>query len=365
MRSSSKLCVVLALACGAFAVGCGTDPESTSVVCTDFRVGADLSGSSFGVTGELERPYSAFAQAAGDLAAVANAMLRDVGASCKGMATELGAPLDDPRTVGKSEPDAVRAWCAIASERFEAIRPKLVQAGFKVHVTPAKCTIDSSFQTACEAKCRDDAACKEVSPLDRCPEDARAGICHGTCVGTCTGTETEAEPVEGECLGMCFGTCSEPMVAETCTATLDAPKCTGDVDCMNSCTASSVARATCGSGALAVAVDDSAKKDPNTLRIIGAVERHLPAIFLAARGRADLLADGTSDLLDSAGHLLGRSQEIGPMGAACGMLIGQTSSEARKNLNAALAGSNALAKAVTGEAGKDPAPSSDTEEEED
>jgi hypothetical protein len=355
--------VVLGSGVVMLAVGCGTTPESTSVVCTDFRVGADLSGSTFGVTGSLERPYAAFAQAAGDLAAVANAMLRDVGASCKGMALELGAAPDDPKTVDKAEPEAVRAWCAIAAERFDAVRPKLAAAGFSVKVSPAKCTIDSTFQEACEEKCRTDAKCTESSALDRCPADARAGICNGTCVGTCTGTETEAEPVEGPCVGMCFGTCSEPMVAETCTATIEPPKCAGDVDCQNSCTASAAARAACGSGSLRVTVGEAAERDPATLRIVGAVERHMPAIFLAARGRADLLADGTSDLLDSAGHILGRSTEIGPMGAACGMLIGQTSSEARKNLNAALAGSNALAKAVTGEAGKAPPPSEPGDDE--
>lgn len=363
MRCELWLRAVSGTALALVAVGCGTSPESTSVVCTDFRVGADLSGSTFGVTGTLERPYSAFAQAAGDLAAVANAMLRDVGASCKGMAMELGAAADDPRTVDKSEPEAVRAWCAIAAERFEAVRPKLNAAGFAVKVSPAKCTIDPTFQESCEAKCRTDVQCTERSLLDRCPADARAGICNGTCVGTCTGTETEAEPVDGACVGMCFGTCSEPMVAETCTATLEPPKCAGDVDCQNSCTASTAARAACGSGSLRVTVNDAAERDPSMLRIVGAVERHLPAIFLASRGRADLLADGTSDLLDSAGHILGRSSEIGPMGAACGMLIGQTSSEARKNLNAALAGSNALAKAVTGEPTKAPPPAEPSEDD--
>ena len=43
---ASLICLV-----GLLGVGCGTDPQPTSVVCTDFRAGADLSNSTFGVTG--------------------------------------------------------------------------------------------------------------------------------------------------------------------------------------------------------------------------------------------------------------------------------------------------------------------------
>lgn len=344
--------------------GCGTDPATTSVVCTDFRVGADLSGSTFGVKGTLEKPYSAFAQAAGDLASVANTMLRDVGASCRGMASELGAPGDDPRVVNKEEPDAVRGWCAIASERFATMRPMLAAAGFELKVAAAKCTIDPVFQTSCEARCRDDVRCEEKPTIERCPADARAGICDGKCTGTCTGTDTEGAPVDdADCVGMCFGRCSAPMLAETCTATLEPPTCKGDHDCVNACLASTVARAACGGGSLEVVLNDEAKKDPKIQRIVGAVQRHLPPIFLAARGRADLLAEGTSDLLDSAGRILGRAEEIGPMGAACGMLIGETSSEARNNLRAAITGADALSAAVTGEPPRPAAPAAPSEEE--
>jgi hypothetical protein len=312
---------------------------------------------------------------------------------------ELGADRDDARTRGLLETESVRAWCKIAAERFASVRPLLEKSHFALQVVTPKCTTDTSFQLACEAKCREESACKESSPEERCPVEGREGICPGMCTGTCTGSEGAAAACVGSCSGTCFGTCgapgegddgdgardcsegcacselcagtctaactpeggghcdavcagtcTEPMRALNCTLPLAAPTCTGDVDCQKSCGASGAARAVCPDGSLAVAVDAGARRDESLARIVGALERHLPAVFLAARGRAKVLADGASDVLDSAGHILTRADELGPMGAACGMLIGQTGDEARKNLNAALAGSKDLAHAVTGEA---------------
>jgi hypothetical protein len=413
---AARLAVVFGGAAASLA-GCGTNPEPTTVVCTDFRAGADLSASTFGVTGDLQRPYGAFAQAAGDLAAVANGMLRDVGAACRGLALELGADGDDPRAAGQAEPETVRAWCNIAAERVTKVRPQLARVHFAVQVVTPRCTLDTTFQVACEGKCSADASCVEAAPEERCPEAARAGVCGATCTGTCTGSETAPATCEGACGGMCFGTCevrgsagastsetveavaapegaggavdcstgcvctgtcrgactagcdlpsgggacdatcsgacSEPMRGQGCLEALAPPRCAGDVDCQKSCTASSAARAVCPDGSLAVIVDESARGDRAVTQIVSALDRNLPAIFLAARGRAKVLADGASDLLDSAGHILNRTEELGPMGAACGMLIGQTGSEARKNLNAALGGSKAVANAVMGSEGSE------------
>jgi hypothetical protein len=398
LRSLSLASSVLG-ALAAFLPGCGTNPASTSVVCTDFRAGADLSGSTFGVTGDLQRPYGAFAQAAGDLAAVANQMLRDVGASCQGLAVELGADRNDPRTSGKGERDAVRAWCKIAAERFDAVKPQLTRAAFVIRLATPKCTIDTGFQEDCEKKCAAQPTCTEPSIEERCPVDGREGVCPGMCTGTCTGSETAPAACEGSCSGTCFGTCgdanqpddengatdcsmgctctkvckgactaacnlpaagahcdalcaggcSEPMRAFTCNKPLAPPKCAGDVDCQKSCSASSAARAVCPAGSLTVDVAASARNDEKVAQIVGALERHLPAIFLAARGRASVLESGASDLLDSAGRILNRADELGPMGAACGLLIGQTGDEARRNLTAALGGSKDVTHAVAGD----------------
>lgn len=401
MKSMKSL--VVGVMGAALVSGCGTSPAPTSVVCTDFRAGADLSGSTFGVTGELQRPYFAFAQAAGDLSAVANQMLRDVGAACQGLAIELGADPADARVRGMRETDAVRTWCTIAAERFTSARPRLEKAHFAVQIVTPRCTTDTSFQLACEQRCQGTTPCTEASPEDRCPADAREGVCPGVCTGTCTGSESAPAACEGSCSGTCFGTCgargkegkdehgkdardcgagcacttvckgtctaacapaegsgrcdavcagtcSMAMIAKTCTKPLAAPTCGGDLDCQKSCGASAAARASCPEGSLTVVIDSAARTDASVARIAAALERHLPAIFLAARGRAKVLADGASDVLDSAGHILTRADELGPMGAACGLLIGETGDEARKSLHAALAGSQELAHAVSGDA---------------
>lgn len=395
--------MALCAAAATSAAGCGTEPEANSVVCTDFRAGADLSRSTFGVTGDLQRPYVAFAQAAGDLASVANQMLRDVGASCQNLAVELGASAADPRVVDKAEPEAVRAWCELAAERFIVAKESLAAEGadFVVQVVVPKCSADALFQVACEAKCRADATCLEAPVEDRCPVDAREGICTGTCMGTCTGSETAPAACTTKCTGVCFGSCgaekdaidcsagcacaaactgsctascepprgggicnavcsggcTAPMAAQTCTKPLAAPRCAGDVDCNKSCAASSAARALCPTGSLAITVEPRELRDQRLVQLVGVLDRNLPAIFLAARGRAQALSDGASDLVGTAGNILKRSNDLGPMGAACGMLIGQTSSEARKNLDAALGGSKTVAHAVLG----DPGPVAKTE----
>jgi len=363
MSSLRSIVIVGSLASCVVLGGCGTNPEPTSAVCTDFRAGADLSNATFGVTGELRRSYGAFAQAAGDLSAVANQMLRDVGAACEGLALELGADPADPRVHGQHETDALRAWCKIAAERFASVRPLLEKAHFKVQVVTPLCTTDTTFQLACEQRCSGSGACTESPPEERCPVEAREGICPGVCTGTCTGSESATATCEGACTGsgghcdaICSGSCSEKMMAQTCTKPLAPPTCAGDVDCQKSCGASAAARASCPSGSLSVAIDAAGRSDAAVAQIASALERHLPAVFLAARGRAKVLADGASDVLDSAGHILTRADELGPMGAACGMLIGQTGDEARKSLSAALAGSQDLANAVTGDTTKTPPP---------
>ncbi len=393
LNARRSIAIVTGLAVGAalMASGCGTNPEPTSVVCTDFRAGADLSKSTFGVTGDLQRSYGAFAQAASDLAAVASHMLHEVSGACSGLAVELGANPADPRIAGKSEPDAAREWCKIAAERVANVRPRLDRLHFALQVITPQCTTDTSFQVACEQKCVAQAGCTEASTEERCPRDAREGVCAGTCTGKCIGAETAPASCTGTCNGacvgtcgavaddamdctggctcssvctgtctgdcalrdagdhcdaICAGTCSEAMLAQTCTKPLAAPKCSGDVDCQKSCSASGAARAACPDGSFAIIVDPGARSDKEVARILGAFERHLPVVFLAARGRAKVLADGASDLLDSAGHILNHSQELGAMGAACGMLIGQTGDDARKSLNAALDGSQDLAHAL-------------------
>jgi len=388
-RLSWSICTAFAFATAVGVAGCGTNPEPVSVVCTDFRAGADLSESTFDIEGPMRKTYGAFAQAAGDLAAVANGMLVDVGASCRAFALELGANATDPATVGKLEPETARAWCSIASAKFAEARTLLQSANVTVAIVTPQCTIDTAFQTKCENRCKTAASCEEALPQDRCPEASRVGTCDATCTGSCAGSEIAPAtcsgicdgacfgkcgesaidcsagcscgdtctgsctgsctlpPGGGACSGTCVGACSEPLKNPSCVTAIAAPKCEGDTDCFKSCAASGAARAVCSSGSLTIRVDEAARQDPTIASIVAAMDRNLPPIFLAARGRADILKDNTSDLVDIAGRILGRASEVGTMGVACGLLIGKTSEDARKSVDAALEGSKELAGKVS------------------
>src|SRR5262245_59157762 len=70
----------------------GLVPDPTGdLCCKDFVVGADMSGVDFGLEGEVAGEFSAFAQAGGDLSAVATGALDDVAIACENIARDLGA----------------------------------------------------------------------------------------------------------------------------------------------------------------------------------------------------------------------------------------------------------------------------------
>lgn len=376
---------------------CGTNPAATTVVCTDFRAGADMSEAHFGVGPAVERPYAALAQAVGDITVVANTMMRDVGASCERLAIELGSDPEDPSTVGKSDLDRVKAWCDLAGARIDAVHARLEAAHFVLRADAPRCAIDLGYVTDCQARCQLDPKCVEAKPEDRCPTGDVQGLCPGVCTGTCAGSETAPVACAGTCAGTCFGdchragkdsdknvetctdgctcagdcvgvctdgcatgpegarcdapclgTCSVPLVGRACGGNLTPPRCPGDDDCVKSCEAAGAARAACSGGSLAVSIDDAARSDADLSRVVGALERNLPAIVFAARGRAQLLSDNANHLIDAAGHILAKSEDLGPKGASCGMLIGMTGSAADDNLRAALHGAKRVVHAVDG-----------------
>jgi hypothetical protein len=366
-----RFALVRAVFAATLAVACGTTPDTETVLCNEFRVGADLSKTDFGVPREIAPSYTALAQATGDISVVAARMLSDVDAAC----AELAGGADDPRLAGKSDAQRTVATCEIAAERIAAARAKLAAAKVVLRVGEARCSVDATFQTACEASCRADASCTEATPHERCAPADREGVCTGACSGACVGTEAAPVDCAGKCDGPCFGTCDgdgtcaeagcvctgacagtcggacaaggaatctgrcrggcdAALGDETCAGPLAPPRCSGDVDCQNACSASAAARADCRDGALTITVRDPSKSRPEIERIVYTLERNLPVVFLAGRGRAKLLSERASALTDAAGHLLSKSDMLGPKGAACGIVIGKTSEGASANLDA-------------------------------
>src|SRR6185503_8584709 len=76
---------------GGAGVPIGGLPGTGALCCTDFKVGADLSGADFGVDGSIKGQFATFAQASGDLSGAASAALDGVTGACRGMAQVGGA----------------------------------------------------------------------------------------------------------------------------------------------------------------------------------------------------------------------------------------------------------------------------------
>ncbi len=380
--------MVPALALGTLVIACGTSPAAQTVICTDFQVGADLSQTDFDVPAKLAPAYTSLAQATSDISLVSAQLLSDVSAACGELAVDLGGRADDPRLTGKLDADRARVLCSIAADRIGAMKARLDAAKVVVRIVETQCTVDTAFQVDCESKCQASPTCVEPGAIERCPAEDREGVCVGDCTGVCRGTEEAPVACEGTCDGACGGTCdgddtcqgpgctcsgtcsgacsgscttapgsalacaglcrggcSIPVEGASCAGPLAAPRCQGDADCQHGCEASAAARADCRDGALSIVVD-STKIDPELARIVRSLERNLPVLFLAARGRAKALSEQSSALTDAAGHILAHGDQLGQKAAACGLLIGTTGEQASKNLTSALDGSKKVAAAI-------------------
>ncbi|HVH41437.1 MAG TPA: hypothetical protein VM925_03810, partial [Labilithrix sp.] len=202
--------------------GCGDDIGPGALCCTDFKVGADLSGVDFGVDASIKGQFTAFAQASGDLSGAASGALDGVTGACKGIAQVGGANADaNP----PSDPvAAVKFWCDLAKAKITAAFQ--AQGGAKgalaLNITPAECKASFKAEANCQASCSVDASCDvkakpptceggklEVSCSGSCTAEAGASMtCEGSCSGECSGACTAEGGVAVDCEGKCDGTCA-------------------------------------------------------------------------------------------------------------------------------------------------------------
>jgi hypothetical protein len=349
MKNSSRfmapLAVVAALALPALTNGCSSDLTNPagSLCCTDFKVGADLSGTDFGVDASIKGQFAAFAQASGDLAAVATASLEQVSGACKAIATAGGKNADvvDANDAKKPE-ERVTAWCNLAVGR---IKGTFSAAGsIKVVAQAPKCEASFSAGAKCQANCSADAKCDvnatpptceggtlQVSCSGSCTAKAGATLsCEGGCDANCSGSCTAQGGVAVDCEGKCDGTCAAGGSAGgngaqadgsckgtcqgTCTASATAPavKCSGS--CKGSCSGSCKATAgasvkcdgqcdakatplSCKGGTLKASCQVDAKCDANCNASVQAkAECSPPSLAITASGSLD--AEG-SVLIDA------------------------------------------------------------------
>jgi hypothetical protein len=262
-----------------------TDAQG-ALCCSAFQPGTDMTTANFGVDASIQGQMAAFANATGDLSAVAGTALADVTGACRNIAVDLG---DDPTggtgtatggANGKTGTDLLNYWCGEATNN---IKTAVAASGsISLTVVPPECDVSIQATASCQGSCDVSGKCDikanpptctggtlEASCTGTCTASASAPSfdCTGSCSGTCTGGCTASGGVEctgkcdgtctasttgsgaqadGTCKGKCSGTCSVTAPSATCSGT-----CSGQ--CNANCTAApGQASATC-SGTCSVA----------------------------------------------------------------------------------------------------------------
>jgi len=246
MKSKSRLKPFAALALCAVTVpllvsACNSDDPlgsaANGLCCSSFVVGADMSGQSFGLKGQVKGQFVALAQAGGDLSAVATGALSDVALSCESIARDVGAKDADIATTEAmtGDPKAkTKAWCDLAAATLKAnfSASGKFKATIGVDFQPPKCSASVSAQANCEASCTVDG---------KCTADAMV-TCEGgklptvECTGKCAATvDVPSVSCTGKCSAKCSGSCS---------ASVDAPQ----IDCEGKCDGKCTVDGTAASG---------------------------------------------------------------------------------------------------------------------
>jgi hypothetical protein len=264
-RFKAPLALAAALAMPVITNGCGVDPTNPTgdLCCTEFKVGADLSGVDFKVDADIKGQFSVLAQAGSDFSATATAMLDDVTNACKGIATDLGVKDADATAADAvtDPPARVKKWCELAVAQLTAAGVAKGSGAIKVSPPEFKCEASISAKGSCQAKCdvsgkcdvKADVKCEggkppTISCSGGCTAEVMGGSvqCKGSCDVAVKGSCTAQGGVE--CAGKCEGTCSgstdsggncQGTCKGTCSATAPNAKCSGtfEGECKGSCTA--------------------------------------------------------------------------------------------------------------------------------
>jgi len=219
--------------------------------CSEFVVGADLSGVDFKLEGQVKGQYAALAQASSDLSAVASGALKDVSIACENIARDLGAdPKDTDAAVAKGGTEGMTATCNLASAQIDATfgASAAVKGKLTVDFQPPVCTASIDAQANCEGSCTVDASCDAMATPPKCTGgkltvecsgscsgEANASVsCTGSCSGKCEGSCTASADVAIDCTGKCDGTCTVDGTANGASGVQADGTCKGK--CQGKCT---------------------------------------------------------------------------------------------------------------------------------
>lgn len=278
--------VVVSLAASSMAAGC-SDAKALqdAACCKGFEVGTDMTNVDFGVDAEIKGTFSAFANAASDLSAVATGSVGDITTACQNIALDLGADPDDASVKGKTGNDALKGWCALAKGSITANfgASGTLATSVKLEYQAPKCEVSVKATADCQASCSADVKCDikanpptceggtlSVECSGGCTAEANATLsCTGSCDAECKGSCKASGGVKVDCKGKCDGTCSAGAAGGateggtgiqadgscngqcdgSCTLAADAPKitCSGTCDgtCSGKCSGTAEVKAKC------------------------------------------------------------------------------------------------------------------------
>ena len=398
MKTNKFMPVVLAVAglgIAAISNGCSA---ANALCCKQYNPGTDMTNVKFTADATVNGQFVAMAQAAGDLAAVAGQAQVDVTSSCKGIATDLGEPADDP--MGMAGADLMNYWCGKA-------KAQLTATGLTVKVVsePAKCEASVSVQANCKARCDVNGKCDLMVNPPTCtggtltvdckgscditamePKIECSGSCMANCEGTCTamggvqcagrcdGMCAVATDSQGNCMGMCSGTCRATAPSVTCMGTCEG-KCTGkcsatggsasvhcsgkcdamyqpleckggkleggckvEANCDASCNASAEAKAQCTPPNIRVQISGMS---PKLALVQATMETNLKAIAVVFQARAKLFGDTIGAIAGVAGNITA-SGKLDVGGAACGGFIVDNVATTTASFNATLTAATSI-----------------------
>ncbi|MBX3190996.1 MAG: hypothetical protein KF819_28630 [Labilithrix sp.] len=247
--------------------GCSDNPLD-AICCTEFKVGADLSGADFGVDASIKGQFAVLAQAGSDFSATATGMLDDITNACRAIAVDLGAEQAkvDANDKETDPTKKVALWCDLAVARLTA--SGVASGTLDIQPPQFKCEASVSAKANCQAKCDVSGECNVKANPPKCTGGTMKFECGGKCTaegnasfsckGKCDATVKGTCTAQGgvECEGRCEGTCEgstdsggncQGNCKGTCSATKPGVACNGtfEGECNGSCEASGSAKVEC------------------------------------------------------------------------------------------------------------------------
>ena len=338
---------------------CGAAYDPATGTVSDF--GAD----------EAALKFETFLYASSDVYRSAIEAEANILASCQGMASDLGIPVEELQPVG--EEFEVTSTCHRVAQEIEGILSADLPdgVGLGIAITPPVCSIDLDLAASCAAECdltlegNAEVTCTgdlygscTGSCSGECTFDGTAacqGVCTATCTGTCAGTCTggcdgtctvvdENGNCVGECTGTCTGTCEGSCdgtcegscVAEVtgacegqCRGSCDVAweaQCTGEADvtaeadCKAACDVRANANAVCTDPEITIIGVEVADVDAaaRLAALVIALDNNLPAIIKTQAQLQTGLAPSLVAFRDSLEGSLEAATDLGTQAVACG-----------------------------------------------